>query len=410
MHILFLSDNFPPEVNAPASRTFEHCREWVKAGHQVTVITCAPNFPKGVVYPGYRNKLWQSETMDGIRVIRVWSFITANQGFGKRILDYQSYMVTATLASLGVWRVDLVIGTSPQFFTVCSAYVVSLLKHIPFVFELRDLWPESIQAVGAMEDGLGVRSLKKLALLLYRKAALIVTVTHSFRRILAGLGINPGKVKVITNGVDVSRFQCQPKNAGLLKSLGLEGRFVAGYIGTHGMAHGLVTILHAADQVRSQPDGDAFRFIFIGDGARKHELQEKAAQIGLDNVIFIGSVPKEQVVDYWSLLDVSIIHLKKSPVFTTVIPSKLFECMGMGIPVLLGVAGESAEIVEREGVGLVFEPENARQLCERLGELQSDQALYGRLRTACLKSAVHYDRANLALQMLAELETMVARR
>ena len=410
MHILFLSDNFPPEVNAPASRTFEHCREWVKAGHKVTVITCAPNFPKGVVYPGYRNKLWQSETMDGIRVIRVWSYITANQGFGKRILDYQSYMVTATLASLGVWKVDLIIGTSPQFFTVCSAYVVSLIKQIPFVFELRDLWPESIQAVGAMKDGLGVRSLKKLALFLYRRAALIVTVTHSFRRILVGWGIDPGKVKVVTNGVDISRFQCQPKNTDLLKSLGLEGRFVAGYIGTHGMAHGLETILQAADLVRRQPGGDAFCFIFIGDGARKHELQQKAAQMGLDNVIFVGSVPKEQVVDYWSVLDVSIIHLKKSTVFTTVIPSKLFECMGMGIPVLLGVAGESAEIVEQEGVGLLFEPENARQLCERLGELQSDQALYGRLRAACLKSAVHYDRANLALQMLAELETTVSQR
>ena len=360
MHILFLSDNFPPEVNAPASRTFEHCREWVKAGHKVTVITCAPNFPKGVVYPGYRNKLWQSETMDGIRVIRVWSYITANQGFGKRILDYQSYMVTATLASLAVWKVDLIIGTSPQFFTVCSAYVVSLLKQIPFVFELRDLWPESIQAVGAMEDGLGVRSLKKLALFLYRKAAMIVTVTHSFRSILVGWGIDPNKIKVITNGVDISRFQCQPKNSDLLKSLGLEGRFVAGYIGTHGMAHGLETILQAADLLRRQPGGDAFCFIFIGDGARKHELQQKAAQLGLDNVIFVGSVPKEQVVDYWSLLDVSIIHLKKSTVFTTVIPSKLFECVGMGIPVLLGVAGESAEIVEREGVGLLFEPEDAR--------------------------------------------------
>ncbi len=404
MHILFLSDNFPPEVNAPASRTFEHCREWVKAGHKVTVITCAPNFPKGVVYPGYRNKLWQSETMDGIRVIRVWSYITANQGFGKRIIDYQSYMVTATLASLAVWKVDLIIGTSPQFFTVCSAYVVSLLKQIPFVFELRDLWPESIQAVGAMEDGLGVRSLKKLALFLYRKAAMIVTVTHSFRSILVGWGIDPNKIKVITNGVDISRFQCQPKNSDLLKSLGLEGRFVAGYIGTHGMAHGLETILQAADLLRRQPGGDAFCFIFIGDGARKHELQQKAVHMGLDNVIFVGSVPKEQVVDYWSLLDVSIIHLKKSTVFTTVIPSKLFECVGMGIPVLLGVAGESAEIVEREGVGLLFEPENARQLCERLGELQSDQALYGRLRTACLKSAVHYDRAHLALRMLAELE------
>jgi len=148
MHILFLSDNFPPEVNAPASRTFEHCREWVKAGHQVTVISCVPNFPKGRVYAGYRNRLWQTEIIEGIRLLRVWSYITANEGFVKRILDYQSFMVAATLAGLLVRRVDVVVGTSPQFFTVCAAWVLSVFKRIPFVFELRDLWPESIKAVG----------------------------------------------------------------------------------------------------------------------------------------------------------------------------------------------------------------------------------------------------------------------
>ncbi|MCB1630138.1 MAG: hypothetical protein KDI48_20590, partial [Xanthomonadales bacterium] len=150
MHILFLSDNFPPEVNAPASRTFEHCREWVRAGHKVTVITCAPNFPKGKVFEGYRNRLWQRERMDGIEVIRVWSYITANEGFTRRILDYLSYMFMAILAGPFVRRIELVVGTSPQFFTACAAYVVSRYRRVPYVFELRDLWPESIKAVGAM--------------------------------------------------------------------------------------------------------------------------------------------------------------------------------------------------------------------------------------------------------------------
>ncbi|MCB1637067.1 MAG: hypothetical protein KDI51_20935, partial [Xanthomonadales bacterium] len=148
MHILFLSDNFPPEVNAPASRTFEHCREWVRAGHKVTVITCAPNFPKGKVFEGYRNRLWQRERMDGIEVIRVWSYITANEGFTRRILDYLSYMFMAILAGPFVRRIELVVGTSPQFFTACAAYVVSRYRRVPYVFELRDLWPESIKAVG----------------------------------------------------------------------------------------------------------------------------------------------------------------------------------------------------------------------------------------------------------------------
>jgi len=410
LHILFLTDNFPPEVNAPASRTFEHCREWVKAGHRVTVVTCVPNFPKGEVYPGYRNTLWQSETMDGIRVIRVWSYITANRGFLKRILDYQSFMVMAVLASPFVRGVDLVIGTSPQLFTTCAAYAVSRLKRIPFVFELRDLWPESIKAVGAMRNSFVLRLLEQLELFLYRNATRIVSVTNSFRRNLAARGIDPEKIDVITNGMDVSRFHPQPKDVELVRHLGLEGKFVAGYIGTHGLAHGLDTLLDAADYLRRQPGGEAFRFMFLGDGARKPALREKARQMALDNVMFIDSVPKEEVVKYWSLVDASIIHLKKTDLFTQVIPSKLFESMGMGIPVLHGVAGESAEIVEREGVGLVFEPEHVQQLCERLCALKNDRALYDSLRAGCLKAAPHYDRAELAGRMLSVLEGTVTRR
>ena len=139
MHILFLTDNFPPEVNAPASRTHEHCREWVKVGHQVTVLTCAPNFPRGKVYQGYQNKVWQWKDIDGIRVIRVWTYITANEGFLRRILDYQSFMLSAILVAPFVRGVDIVIGTSPQFFTACAAYVVALYKRVPFIFELRDI-------------------------------------------------------------------------------------------------------------------------------------------------------------------------------------------------------------------------------------------------------------------------------
>ena len=409
MHILFLSDNFPPEVNAPASRTFEHCREWVKAGHRVTVMTCTPNFPKGAVYPDYRNKLCQSETMDGIHVIRVWSYITANEGFLKRILDYQSFMVMGILASPFVRDADVVIGTSPQFFTVCAAYAISRLKGIPFVFELRDLWPESIKAVGAMRDSFVVRFLGKVELFLYRRATRIVTVTNSFKRNLVERGIDPAKIDVVTNGIDLSRFHPQPKDVELASHLGLEGKFVAGYIGTLGMAHCLETVLDAADHLRRQPGGETFRFIFLGDGARKLALQERARQMALDNVIFIDSVPKEEVVKYWSLLDVSIIHLKKTELFTQVIPSKLFESIGMGIPVLHGVAGESAEIVEREGVGLVFEPENAKQLGEKLYRLKTDQTLYKKLREGCLKAAPNYERAELAQHMMSVLEDLRTR-
>jgi hypothetical protein len=403
MHILFLTDNFPPEVNAPASRTFEHCREWVKAGHRVTVITGAPNFPKGKVFPGYRNRLWQSEEMDGIRVVRVWTYVTANEGFTRRILDYLSFMVSAVFGAIFVRKVDLVIGTSPQFFTAVGAWIVSVMKWRPFVFELRDLWPESIKVVGAMKDSWALHMMERLELFLYRRAFRIISVTHAFKRNLVERGIDPHKIRVVTNGVDTTRFVPQARDAALARELGLEGRFVAGYIGTHGLAHALETVLEAARMAQDEGD-ESIGFVLLGDGARKEELKSMAASMGLRNVRFVDSVSKDEVPRYWALLDAAIIHLRRTPLFETVIPSKLFECMGMGIPVLHGVTGESADIVERERVGIPFPPEDAAALLAGVRRLQSDRALYAEFRGHCLEAATRYDRVSLAMRMLEELK------
>ncbi|HET9977320.1 MAG TPA: glycosyltransferase family 4 protein [Burkholderiaceae bacterium] len=399
MHILFLSDNFPPEVNAPASRTHEHARVWVAEGDRVTVVTCAPNFPKGRVFDGYRNRLWQSEVVDGIRVIRVWSYITANEGFAKRVLDYMSFMLAAFLASLFVRRVDVVVGTSPQFFTAVAAWAVGAVKRVPFVFELRDLWPESIKAVGAMKDSRAIAWLEAVELFLYRRAARIVSVTHSFRDTLMRRGIDGAKIDVVTNGVDIGRFSPRPKDRELEAALGVEGCFVAGYIGTHGLAHGLDTLLDAMALLREHPQGQRVRLLMLGDGACKAALKARAVSMGLTAIRFVDTVPKDEVARYWSLLDASVIHLKATELFTTVIPSKLFECMGMGIPVLHGVAGESARIVESEGVGRVFAPEDARALADGLLALQADPALRATLRARCVQAAPRYDRRALASAM-----------
>jgi glycosyltransferase involved in cell wall biosynthesis len=407
MHILFLADNFPPEVNAPASRTFEHCREWVKQGYQATVVTCAPNFPAGQLLAGYKNRLWQTETVAGIRVIRVWSYIAANAGFVRRILDYVSFMATATIASLFVRRVDLVVGTSPQFFTVWAACAVSKLRRLPWVFELRDFWPESIRAVGAMRESAALRLLRRIEMALYRDADMIVPVTHAFRERLIERGIDARKIAVVTNGVDLSAFEPQPKSAEVVARLGLEGRFVAGYIGTHGMAHGLECLLDAAELLASDRRGRDVVVLLLGDGARKKHLVELAKQKGLANVVFVDSVPKSEVAAYWYVLDVSIIHLSRTELFSSVIPSKLFECMGMGIPVLHGVAGESAEIVLREGVGETFEAENAPQLVERLLGMRADVDRLARMRANCAAGARRYDRNQLARSMSGLLATLV---
>jgi glycosyltransferase involved in cell wall biosynthesis len=400
MHILFLTDNFPPEVNAPASRTLEHCREWVKEGHRVTVITGAPNFPEGKVFEGYENRLWQSEVISDIKIIRVWTYIAANEGFLKRTLDYLSFMISSFFASLFVRRVDLVVGTSPQFFTVCAACIVGTVKRVPWIFELRDMWPESIKTVGILERGRWLELLERLELFLYRNSTAIVSVTESFRTVLAKRGVKKDKIHVVTNGVDVSKYFPREKDAELTLNLGLSENFVVGYIGTHGLAHALDTVLDAASILKGAPDGHRFHIIFLGAGAEKSTLEERAEEEGLDNVTFLDSVQKEEVARYWSILDASIIHLKKAPLFTTVIPSKLFECMGMSIPVLLGVEGESAAIVERNDVGLLFEPENPQALVDQLRRLAGDQALATRLKGNGPVAVRQFDRSILAGRML----------
>jgi glycosyltransferase involved in cell wall biosynthesis len=247
--------------------------------------------------------------------------------------------------------------------------------------------------------------LERLELFLYRRAALVVSVTHSFKANLVSRGIDGSKIFVVTNGVDGTRFRPQPKDTFLEKELELQGKFVAGYIGTHGMAHGLETLLEAANRLQKETDSSEIVFLFLGDGASKDSLVDRSKEMGLANVRFVDSVPKDQVTRYWSLLDVSIIHLKKTPLFTTVIPSKLFECMGMGIPVLHGVAVESAEIVFREGCGKAFEPENVEELCGLLRQLRSNPELLEEWRQKAIAAAKKYDRHHQALVMLAAFES-----
>jgi len=401
MHILFFTDNFPPEVNAPASRTYEHSRAWVKSGEEVTIITCAPNFPKGKVFSGYKNKLWQTEVVDGIKVIRVWTYIAANEGFFKRILDYVSYMISSIVASFFVKRVDVIIGTSPQFFTVCGTYLVSLLKRKPWIFELRDIWPESIKALGAIEDSKVIRALQKIEVFLYKKANAIICVTNSFKEYLIKKGIDSEKIFVITNGVDLSRFVPKKKNDYLIEKYNLRDFFVFGYIGTHGLAHHLETVIDAAWQIETKYPELKIKFIFLGDGACKKQLQSYAIKLSLKNVIFIDTVDKDKVVNFWSIIDVSITHLRNTQLFNSVIPSKIFESMAMGVPILHGVQGESANIIEGEDVGLCFASEDSEDLTSKILILASDIEAISKKRINCINAAKKYDRLNLAKNFLS---------
>ena len=395
MKILFITDNFPPEVNAPATRTYEHAKEWVKNNNvEVTILTCVPNFPHGKVYDGYKNKFYQVEYKDGIKIIRVWSYITSNSGFIKRVLDYISFALSAFVVGL-FQKTDIIVATSPQFFTTWAGWGLSKVKRKPWIFELRDLWPESIKTVGAMKQGRVIEILEKIELALYKDANKVIAVTDAFKINLINRGIEKDKIEVITNGANVELFKPREKDIELLKELNLEGKFIVGYIGTHGMAHSLDFIVNSLAKIKDE----SIHFLFIGDGAMKQTIVELAKKLQLKNVTFLNPISKEEVPKYLSVCDISLAPLKKEDNFKTVIPSKIFEASAMLKPTLLGVEGQAQEIVEKYNAGLCFEPENERDFLEKLIKIKNDKSLYKQLQNGCKQLAIEYDRKILANQM-----------
>jgi glycosyltransferase involved in cell wall biosynthesis len=370
MHILFLTHYFPPEVNAPASRTYENAKRWVKEGHEVTVITCVPNHPKGIIYPGYKNAVYQWEEKDGIRVLRVITYLTANEGFVKRTINYVSYMISATVFSAFARNVDLVVSTSPQFFCGMAGLLVSGIKRKPWVLEIRDLWPESIISVGAIKQKSIIGLLEWLEKLLYKQADHIISVTQSFKKHILAKGGTEGRLSVITNGADLDMYLPLPKENPVSHELGLDGRFVVSYIGTHGMAHALGTVLKAAKLLENEKD---VLFLLVGDGAEREKLLAEKEGLGLSNVLMLPQQPKEKIPHLLAASDANMVLLRNDPLFKTVIPSKIFEAMAMERPIILGVDGESRAIIENGKCGIPIEPENHVELAETVMRLYRDR-------------------------------------
>lgn len=402
MKILFLTDNFPPEVNAPATRTYEHCIEWVKQGVDVTVITCFPNFPKGKVFDGYKNKLYQKEVIDGITVIRVWSYIAPNKGFSKRILDYISYAVMAFL--VGVFqKTNVIVGTSPQFFTAISARSLAFVKRKKWVMEVRDLWPESIAAVGAMSrESKAYKILEKIERHLYHSANKVVVVTDAFKKYVASKGVSEAKIEVVKNGVDPSKFQPIEKNEAILKKYQLQDKFVISYIGTHGMAHALSFILDCAKEVVDPK----IHFVLQGDGAEKQSLIQKAKTLNLINITFLPFVAKHEIKDYISISDVALVNLKRNDTFKTVIPSKIFENACMQKPIMIGVEGESKKIIDDYNAGVSFIPEDKESFKKALKCILNTEN-YIDYQKGCELLVKDFNRINLANKMLTQINELI---
>lgn len=406
MKILFVADNFAPEKNAQASRVYERACYWVKWGHEVTAITCAPNFPEGKVYDGFRNRWYDVSVMSGIRVVRVKTFIASNSGTVRRILDYLSFMVAAFVAGLFQPKPDLIAVTSPQFFAAVGACALAWIRRVPFVMELGDLWPDSIVAVGAMKRCLGLRMLEKVELFMYRRAERIIPLTHSFKRNLVARGVPEGKIDVVINGVDLGRYAPCPRNLALAESWGIApGEFVIAYVGTHGMAHALGNVLDAAERTNGR-----IRWLLVGTGAEREKLVADAKRRGLRNLTMIPAQPKERMPDVWSLCDVALVHLRNTPLFESVIPSKIFEAMGMGLPILLACPpGEASQIVEDLGAGICVPPEDPSALANAAELLAGNSELTRKLANHSQEAAPHYSRERQARDYMAALEKALTR-
>ena len=405
MRILFISHYFPPEMGAPAARVYELCRVWTQRGHQVTVITGPPNHPTGILYQGYRNRFFQKQRLEGVEVIRTCVYLAANKGFGKRILNYLSFMLTSSVtAALRTRRWDVVVATSPQFFAAVSGYVVSRIKRCPFVLDVRDLWPKSIVVLGALRSRVLIGLLEHVEMFLYHQARHIVGTVEGIKIDLVSREIEVDKITVIPNGVDLGLFSPGPREDAFRIQHNLQGEFIVSYIGTHGLAHALEKVLLAAERLRSEN----ICFLFVGEGAEKERLIKVKKQRQINNVLFLDRQPREKIPQIISVSDACLVSLRKDAFFSYALPSKLFEIMACARPIILSANGESRDLVERAGCGIWVEPENPAALADGVLRLYRNPQLCHQLGENGRRFVErHFDRKKFALQYEEILQRVV---
>ena len=408
MRILYVSHYFPPEMGAAAARVHELSREWVRLGHQVEVLTGFAHYPLGVKAPADRWKLTRREDKDGIGVIRVYLYATANQGVVKRMMSFASFLLSAVaIGAVRIRRPDVVVATSPQLLSALAGYLLAWIKRAPFVFEVRDLWPESILAVEAMGENFVVRRLKDLVRYLYRHSSRIVTVGEGYRRSIAKLyGIAETAMDVIPNGIDTELFVPGPAENEVRREYGWGDRFVIMYLGTHGMAHALHKVLEAAQALSGEPDK---LFVLVGEGAEKGALKRQAAAGDLKNVQFIDQQPKARVPLFYAACDLGLVTLRATPLFQEVLPSKIFEYLAMERPLLISVDGEARRVVESAGAGEFVPPEDVPLMVEAIRRAAAEKDRFREMGRQGREYVIrHFDRRALARRYLEVLTEVCA--
>lgn len=364
MKITWFSHYFTPEIGAPSARIHELAREWLGLGHQVEVVTCFPNHPAGRLYPGYESRLRMEETIDGIRVYRHWTYITPNKGFARKTIGHLSFLPACRLLSMGrLARPNVAIGTSPTFFAAMAAATMCRKRRLPFVMEVRDLWPAIFVDLGVLRNRFLIGILERWELALYKKASKIVTVTQAFARNLVDRGVPAHKVHAVLNGADVEFWRPPEDDGEIRRRLNPAGDFVVLYLGAHGISQALSRILDCAQMLSPNRD---IRFVFVGDGAEKESLQRKCREARLENVLFMDPVSKEKARELYAMADACLVPLRNIPLFDTFVPSKMFEIMAMGRPIVAGLRGEAAEILRRSEGAIITDPEDSEGIARAI--------------------------------------------
>lgn len=401
LRVTFLTHYFPPEVGAPQARLYELAMRLIEAGHRVTVVTGFPNYPTGVIPPAYRGKRFMVEQMDGMRVLRTWVFATQNRGFFKRILNHLSFCFSSLTALPRLGRTDVIFVESPPLLIGLATLVFSRVRRAPFIFNVSDIWPQSAVELGMLRNPLAIRLAEMFERHLYRRAARVTVPTPGMLEKLVARGIPRDKVFFLSNGVDTAIYQPQAPDRELARRLGLDGHKVFMYAGTHGLSQGLDVILEAA-KLTKDPD---ILYVLAGEGADKDALVAKARSQGIDNVRFLPSQPKSLMPALLSLAYASIIPLKRLELFKSALPSKMFESMAVGQPIVMAVWGEAAGVIEAARCGVVVEPEDARSVHQAVEALVADPTLARRLGQQGRAYVMqHFDRKEIAARLAKLLQ------
>ena len=370
MRILYLSQYFPPEVGATQTRAYEMARGLVQAGHQVTMLAEVPNHPSGIIPPAYRGKWFERSDLDGIDVLRVWVKASPVKSFRSRMAFYLTFMANGALIGALQARgpFDVVYATSPPLFVGGAGLALHWLKRTPFVFEVGDLWPESAVELGGLRGPRAIALPTPLDGLCYNRASRVVVVTEGIRQRLLARGQAAEKLVLIPNGANTELFQPQPAlGAEFRQQHGLRSDdFVVMYAGIHGIAQGLDTVLRAAQRLRVQ---DNIRFVMVGEGPVKPELQQLRSDLGLDNVLMLPEQPRTSMPAVLSAADVALVPLRKVELFEHAVPSKLFDAWACGCPVLLSIDGEARRVLEAANGGLFAPPEDSPALAQAISQL-----------------------------------------